>query len=231
MFNQSEILTSTQQYHCELSFLPRFTQEEERELRDRARAGDEQARSSLIENCLRYVAYISARYKRFVHHDDYLDLVGVGNLAVVEYAEKALAMDSPCAYLFTVAKYAIINYCMTHASLITKSRDYDAPDPYTGSLDTPIYQDSNTTLLDLLATPEPTRAERDYTGLYEALDTLPERYRNVLIRHYGLCGHQAESLYEMSRAMSENPGPKSCAAYLIEYRALARLRQRLETTA
>src|SRR6185437_7206419 len=77
MSNQSEILASTQQYHRELSLLPRLTQDDECELRDRARAGDELARSSLIENCLRYVTCIAACYKRYVHHDDYLDLVGV----------------------------------------------------------------------------------------------------------------------------------------------------------
>lgn len=233
MLNQSEILTTTQQYHYELSLLPRLNQEEERELRDSARAGNGQARSSLIENCLRYVTYIAARYRRYVHHDDYLDLVGMGNLAIVEHAEKALTMNNPYAYLFIVAKYTIIEYCMTHASLVTKSRDYDAPNPYTGSLDAPIDQNCDITLLDLLAAPEaePAPADQDYTRLYEALDTLPEKYRQVLIRHYGLHGCQAESLYKMSQEMSANPGPKSCTAYLIEYRALARLRQHLETIA
>jgi RNA polymerase sigma factor (sigma-70 family) len=229
----SEILTSTQQYRHELSLLPRLTPEQEREVADRARAGDEQACARVMENCLRYVAFIAARYKRYAHHDDYLDLVGIGNLAVVEHLEKALAMDNPCAYLFVTAKLAIINHCMTRASLITKSRYAHAPDHYTTSLDAPISQDSDVTMLDLLAAPEveQERAERDYTHLYEALDSLPERYREVLTRHYGLYGRPAESLYEMSRELSANPGPKSCTAYLIEYRALARLRQQLEAIA
>lgn len=233
MSNQLGILTNARQYHHELSLLPRLVPDEERELRNRARVGDEQARSSLVENCLRYVAYIAAHYKRYVHHDDYLDLVGVGNLAVVEYAEKALVMDSPCAYLFTVARYTIIDYCMTHASLITKSRDSDAPDPFVGSLDAPISQDGHTTLIELLVAPkaEQERVDRDYAWLYKALNTLSEKHRKVLIRHYGLNGSQTESLYKMSRAMSANPGPKSCSAYLIEYRALARLRRYFETIA
>lgn len=237
MSYQNEILTSVQQYRYELSHLPRLTQEEESELKERARAGDEQARASLIESCLHYVAFIAARYKRYIHHDDYLDLVGVGNLAIVEYAEKALTMDNPCAYLFAIAKTTIITYCMTRASLITKSRYTCSPDAYIESLDAPLYQDSEATLLDRLAAPEtepeeePESKESDYTSLYNALETLPERHREVLIRHYGLHGHTAESLYEMSRELSANPGPKSCAAYLIEYRALARLRKQLETTA
>ena len=232
MTQQSDVLTSIQQYRYELSLLPRLTQEEERALKDRASAGDEQARAGLIENCLRYVAFIAAAYKRYVHHDDYLDLVGVGNLAVTEYAEKAFSTENPCAYLFAVAKYAIVEYCMTHASLITKSRYYHASDLYVGSLDAPIYQDSDTTPLDMLTAPqtEPEHTE-DYTQLYEALDILPEKQRHVLTRHYGLKGHPAESLYELSREMSANPGPKSSAAYLIEYRALARLRQCFEAIA
>ena len=231
----SDILTSAQRYRHEVSLLPRLTPEQEREVADRARAGDEQACTHLIENCLRYVAFIAAHYKRYIHHDDYLDLVGIGNLAIVESVKKALAMENPCAYLFVVAKAAIIEYCMTHASLITKSRYAQAHDPSIHSLDTPIAQDTTTTLLDLLASPspeeEPEQGESNYAWLYTAIDTLPERYRDVLTRHYGLHGHQAESLYEMSREMSANPGPKSCAAYLIEYRALARLRQQLEAIA
>ena len=89
MSSQTEILTNAQQYRYELSLLLRLTPEEERALRDQAREGDEQARDRLIENCLSYVAYIASRYKRYVHHDDYLDLVGVGNLAIVEHIEKA----------------------------------------------------------------------------------------------------------------------------------------------
>ncbi len=230
MTTAPEILTSAQQYRHELSLLPRLTSEEERELRDRAREGDRQARARLIESCLRYMAFIAARYRRYVYHDDYLDLVGVGNLAVVENVEKALMMDNPCAYLSVIARLAIIDYCMTSASLIIKSRYTHTPDPYTGSLDAPIYQDCEATLLDQIAAPEQEQAEQDYTQLYEAIDTLPEKHREVLTRHYGLYGRQAESLYEMSREMSANPGPKSSAAYLIEYRALARLRSQLGVT-
>jgi RNA polymerase sigma factor (sigma-70 family) len=231
----SEVLTSAQQYRYELSLLPRLNQEQERELAGRARAGDAQARASVIESCLRYVAFIAARYKRYVHHDDYLDLVGVGNLAVVENVEKALTMDNPQAYLFVLARLAIVDYCVTRATLITKSRYTLAPDPSISSLDAPICQESDATMLDLIAAPEAEQKqeqeEQDYTSLYEALNILPERYREVLTRHYGLYGHPAESLYEMSRQLSAKPGPKSSAAYLIEYRALARLRSQLETTA
>lgn len=233
MLTQPEILTNVQQYRYELSLLPRLTQEEERVLTDQAREGDKQARDRLIEGCLRYITFIAARYKRYVHHDDYLDLVSVGNLAVVENVEKALTMDNPQAYLCVTAKLAIIEYCMTRASLITKSRYSNASDPSVSSLDAPVYQDSDISMLDLIAAPEaePERKERDYTQLHKAISTLPEKYREVLTRHYGLYGRPAESLYGMSREMSACPGPKSSAAYLIEYRALARLRSRLESIA
>lgn len=232
MFNQSEILTNVQQYRYELSCLPRLTSQEENEISTLARAGGEQARARLIENCLRYIAFIAARYKRYVHHDDYLDLVGVGNLAVVEHVEKALTVDNPHAYLFAVAKCEIITYCMTRASLITRSRYTPIAEMYVESLDAPLHRDGNVSLLDRLiateAEPGQKGEESDYTDLYSALDALPERQREVLTRHYGLRGHPAESLYEMSRELTANPGPKSCVAYMIEYRALARLRQHLE---
>ena len=142
-------------------------------------------------------------------------------------------MDNPCAYLFTIAKVTIMSYCMEHTSLITKSRYSQQPNPSTGSLNTPIYPDSEIMLLDCLTAPEPEEESeaQDYTRLYQALDTLPERDREVLTRHYGLQGRPAESLYQLSREISANPGPKSSAAYLIEYRALARLRRQFGSIA
>jgi len=210
-----ELLTSEEQYRSVTRRLPRFTREQEAELVVRARTGDPIAREELITSCLNYVGFIANWYARYVYHDEYLDLVGIGNLVIVENLEKALAKDNPCAYLRKMVKTVVINYCITHASLVTRPV-YSEP-THTNSLDTPVY--ANT----LTQEPVSTQESPDYTFLYQALEQLPKAYREVLTRHYGLYNSPVESLYEMSRKMSRSV--KGSIAYLTEYRALRLLRQ------
>jgi hypothetical protein len=120
MADQENVLTSLQQYRSEVLRLPRLTDSEERDLEQRARLGDEQARQLLIESSLQYVARIAWRYLCYVRQDDYLDLVSVGNLAVVEGITKALTTTKPCAYLRAVAWYAIRRYSLAHSSLVAR---------------------------------------------------------------------------------------------------------------
>ena len=101
----ADIPTIEELYRSEVRQLPRLTAEDEQELVRRARAGDADARSDLITSCLNYVGFMAARYKYYVNHDDYLDLVGIGNLAVVEHLDRSLLRDNPCAYLRGVVKY------------------------------------------------------------------------------------------------------------------------------
>src|SRR6266480_301721 len=131
----ADTLTSEELYRSEVRHLPKVTVEKERELIRRARAGDAEARSELITSCLNYVGFMAARYTCYVNHDEYLDLVGIGNLAVVEHLDRSLLRDNPCAYLRGVVKYTVLHYCLAHASLI--SRPQECTPVYTVSLDTP----------------------------------------------------------------------------------------------
>jgi DNA-directed RNA polymerase specialized sigma24 family protein len=210
-----ELLTGEEQYRSITKRLPRFTREQEAELVLRARTGDPVAREELITSCLNYVGFIANWYARYVYHDEYLDLVGIGNLVIVENLEKALAKDNPCGYLRKMVKAVVLNYCITHASLVTRPT-YSKP-TYTNSLDTPVY--ANT----LTQEPVVVAESPDYSWLYQALERLPKAYREVLTRHYGLYNSPVESLYEMSRKMSRSV--KGSVAYLTEYRALRLLRQ------
>ena len=90
-------MSSVEQYRSEVLRLPRLTRSEESELVCRARNGDTQAKEALIQSCLGYVASVAYRYVCYMQHDDYLDLVSVGNLAIVECFEKALTVDNPAA--------------------------------------------------------------------------------------------------------------------------------------
>jgi hypothetical protein len=213
-----DILTSEELYRSEVGCLHRLTKEEEREIVRRAREGDEEARTALMKSCLNYVGSIAAWHARYAHHDEYLDLVGIGNVAVVERFNASLKRENPGGYLRGCAKDAIIYYCFNRSTLI--------PTPWFArkrfsitSLDNPVY--SNT-----LKHESVTSQERpDYSWLYQAVEQLPQQFQDVLIKHYGLYNRPVESLYEMSRRMSNSA--KGSMAYLIEYRALKRLRKQL----
>jgi len=222
MFTNGTI-TSDYQYRCLTRNVPHLSREEEADIVQKARAGDKAAREQVITNCLTYIEFIAKRYERYLHHDDYLDLVSIGTLAVVENVNTALVKDNPSGWLRSRGKYAILNYCITRAGLIT--RPDRSPPISTVSLDKPIFE--NKTLVDVIKAEEcPRNGERpDYTFLYQALEELPRAYREVISRHYGLYGYSPESLYELSRRMSKNV--KGSIAYLTEYRALKRLRKHL----
>ncbi len=199
-----DILTSEELYQSEVGCLQRLTKEEEQEIVRRAREGDEEARTILMKSCLNYVGSIAAWHARYVRHDEYLDLVGIGNVAVVERFNEALKQENPGGYLRGCAKYAII-FARRRFSIT--------------SLDNPVY--SNTLKKESVTS----EGDPDYSWLYQALEQLPQHFQDVLIKHYGLYNRPVESLYEMSRRMSKSA--KGSMAYLIEYRALKLLRKQL----
>jgi len=190
--------------------------EKEWEIIRRARDGDNEARTALIKSCLNYVGCIAAWHAKYAHHDEYLDLVGIGNTEVVERFDEALTKENPGGFLRACAKYAIIYHCFNLSSLI--------PTPWVArkrisvtSLDNPCYSDT-VSQEHVVAEEQP-----DYSSLYEAVKQLPKHFQDVLIKHYGLYNSPVESLYQMSRRMSKSV--KGSKAYLIEYRALKLLRK------
>jgi DNA-directed RNA polymerase specialized sigma24 family protein len=216
----TDIPTIEELYRSEVRKLPRLTAEDEQELVRRARAGDAEARSDLITSCLNYVGFMAARYKCYVNHDDYLDLVGIGNLAVVEHLDRSLLRDNPCAYLRGVVKYTVLHYCYTHASLI--SRPQQSAPVYTVSLDTARSDEQPLSQRIAFQESPPVRKHPEYAFLYQALEQLSPQYREVVSCHFGLYDRAPESLYTMSRRMSANV--KGTIAYLMMYRALSRMR-------
>ena len=122
MADQEIVLNSFQQYRSEVLSLPRLTASEERDLEQRARQGDEQARKQLIESSLQYVASVAWRYVCYMQQDDYPELVSVGNMAIVEGIEKALTAAKPGAYLRGMARNAIRRYCFARSRLVSRQR-------------------------------------------------------------------------------------------------------------
>lgn len=124
--DQENVLTSLQQYRSEVLSIPRLSASEEREVEQRAHLGDSQARQQLIEAGLRYVAGVAWRYLCYVPQDDYLELVSVGNMAVVEGMDKALAARQPSAYLRSLARNRIRRYCLSRSRLVSRQRSLRA---------------------------------------------------------------------------------------------------------
>ncbi len=198
---QEIVLTSVEQYRSDVSQFPRLTRSQEAALVCRARQGDKQAKDELVHICLRYVSLVASRYTCYVQHEEYLDLVSVGNLAIVECLEKALTAENPVAYLYGVAKLAIRSYCYKHSQLITQVRGKQFV--WVDSLEAPI-GNSQQCLADQLVAPaqEAQQQPADFTALYEAISTLTPKQREVVLRHFGLDGDAPESIVVLSRRLS-----------------------------
>lgn len=109
------ILSNYEQYAIEMHKISRLTDEEERVAVQQARNGDLEARNTLLITCLPVIVHIASRYYVHVPHEDILDLVGVGNLAITEKFDLALTKEKPVPYLFAVADREISNYCLYRA--------------------------------------------------------------------------------------------------------------------
>jgi len=177
---------------------------------------------------LRYVAYIAWRYHPYARKsDDYLDIVGIGNLALVENVDKALEKPNPIAFLFASAKWAMIHYCCYRSSLIPHRCEKQGAITCL-SLDQP--SRNGTSLGETLVQEElSTQPEKDYHVLYQAINQLDDKDRYVVLRHYGLDGDGPEPLTAISKRLSENP--KHTIAHLRLMRALVKLHRFLVTAA
>jgi DNA-directed RNA polymerase sigma subunit (sigma70/sigma32) len=220
---QEIMLSSVEQYRSEVLRLPNLTRSEESELVRRARNGNKQAKEALLQSCLRYVSVVASRYTCYVPHEEYLDLVSIGNLAVVECLEKALSVANPVAYLNGVARLAIRSYCYKHSQLITQQRG--KPFVWVDSLEAPLGEGKGC-LADQLSAPvrEPQKQPADFALLYEAISALTPKQREVVLRHFGLGGDAPESIATLSQQLSiANPnGMLARNRYNLAIRSLRR---------
>jgi RNA polymerase sporulation-specific sigma factor len=208
--------------------------EESQALALRACHGDADAKEQLITCCLRYVAKVAAYYAHFlpIPHDEYLDLVSVGNLALVECFERAIHSPNPMGYLLAVAKKCIYRHCAYRAELITipeKEHHRGKVEPVL-SLDMALsgtgwtYQHILAALEDIEQETDAADYEAAFGALDQALDTLTERQRDIIMRLYGLRGYPAERMREQAKRL----GQRDKSLYALRDRAMSRLRVALE---
>jgi RNA polymerase sigma factor (sigma-70 family) len=207
-------------------------------------AGDEQARHTLILSLQEYLRFWASRFARLFFWAsprlDYEELVSAGNLALVERLDQYLRQGeapSPLrARLAVCAKYALLRFCITQASLIaTPYSSERASIRPTESLDRPLPVPGARpyTLGETLAGP-PIRLTREreegglmgedpsHQALYDALDRLPPHYQKVVIRAY----LQGETSEQIARDLLARPLTIE-QVKRIRKRALATLRRLL----
>ncbi len=237
------LLTDEEQFRKEILSLPRYTEAERRLLFDRARQGDRDARERFLLSFTGYVVSVARRFAQInesSHRIEFLDLVQIGRLALLERLDKALESPNPIGFLNRVASGAIISFCLTGGSLIRSPRDRKGPQPLKpcDSLSAPVRKSDGTigeqtfedVLVSELRLPEP-EAEDMYAELYQALDVLSDGCREVITRLYGL-GCAPESLTDImeSRVLARGDsveGKHVCSVGL-RNRALKKLRVVLE---
>jgi RNA polymerase primary sigma factor len=115
-----------QAYLRAISKLPRLTPDEERELGQRIRQGDEQALRRLVEGNLRFVVSYAKRYRRL--GVPFLDLIHEGNLGLMEAARR---FDPSRNVKFITYAVWWIRQAITHA-LSLQSRAFSLPQKLSG---------------------------------------------------------------------------------------------------
>jgi RNA polymerase sigma factor (sigma-70 family) len=183
------------------------------ELVQKAREGDQEARDLLILSCLSFVFYRGWRYKDDIFHDDPMDLVSIGSLALVESLEKALYADNPIKYLISQAAYAIQHYVFHESPMIRRDKHRNVVTPV-ASLDQELGHTDLTYLdvigilqeVDLFSKAEEEEETDDllYAPLYQAIDRLTKKQRTVVMRHFGL-DSAPETLADIGRSLSIRP--------------------------
>jgi RNA polymerase sigma factor (sigma-70 family) len=187
------------------------------ELEQLARQGNEQAKHEIIESALRYTARVAAfyysAYGHFLHHDSYLDLVQIANLAMLETFERALKADSINGYLRGTVKRVIRQHCLYRSGMIAtpKHEEWIAKAPRIESLDAMIgetewtYHDVVAAFTEVEEEDEQGTASRSHKALddrlHQRVATLTEKQREVVVRHYGLDGEIPEPLYTISKRL------------------------------
>ena len=212
-----------------------LTDDEERQLSERIKTGDQRALSKLVEANLRFVVKIASQYKNQGLALD--DLISEGNIGLIEAAKK---FDASRGTRFV--NYAVVFVRRQIERAVNQSSD-SLQSPKHGmasgaaassqasrreglaSIDAPLGYRSNLSLLSVLANSSAPQAdERVHSAAAEeaieqALLTLPEREATVIYRYFGI-----DQEYETMAEIAEDMGLKRERVRQIRNRAIRRLR-------
>lgn len=175
-------------YHRDISRFRTLSAEEEQELLKQVKLGDEQARKTLIESNLRLVTKIARQYHR--PKIELLDLIQEGNIGLIEAVDK---FDAEMGYRFST--YAVWSIRKAIQEFLGEENTIE-------SLDSIIEDDGEEVFLsDMIKDAETilggpsceiidAQLEQieEQQRIFERLDTIPEREREVLMMLYGFKG-------------------------------------------
>lgn len=202
---QQPILTNEEQYHSDLKRIVHRQPQEMRRLEALARQGDAIAKEQIIEECMLFVRGQAYRLATAYLPQEYLDLIQVGNLTLVERIDYALGKDMSTAYLCGAARLEMRSYCFFRSRLIRipTERKYLEEAPHTISYE--VWAEEPLAALAQEVQPhEQVALSTLYGPLQEALANLPEHQRITIERLYGLDGERPETLAELDRRFGLN---------------------------
>ncbi len=193
---------------------------EERDCLEKMKAGDTAAQKKLVEHNLRLVAHIIKKY--YSNTDEADDLISIGTIGLIK-AVNTFKTDKNIK-LATYSSRCIENEILMHIRKISGQKQEM-------SLDEPINTDwdGNELLLsDILGTDDdtvtgPLEDAVDQQLLREALQTLSERERAIVILRYGLGGKQEKTQKEVADLM----GISQSYISRLEKRIMLRLRKEI----
>ena len=163
-----------------------ITVEEEVELAQRIKKGDQEALEKLTKANLRFVVSVAKQYQN--QGLSLPDLINEGNLGLIKAAEK---FDETRGFKFI--SYAVwwIRQSILQA-LAEQSRIVRLPLNQVGSVDAPFADGEDNSLLDVLVNPDSPNADRGLiseslsTEVDRALETLTERERDIIKYFFGI---------------------------------------------
>ena len=200
---------------------PPLTRDEEAELIGRLDEGEEAVKSQLIERNLRLVVYIARRFENTGINIE--DLISIGTIGLI----KAINTYKPAKNikLATYASRCIENEILMHlrkTSSLKSEVSFDEP------LNTD--WDGNELLLsDILGTEndvvmKPIEADVDRQLLFNAMEKLDEREKQIITMRFGLDGRQEKTQKEVADLL----GISQSYISRLEKRIIERLKKDLE---
>lgn len=175
-------------YHRDISRFRTLSAEEEQELLKQVKLGDEQARKTLIESNLRLVTKIARQYRR--PKIELLDLIQEGNIGLIEAVDK---FDAEMGYRFST--YAVWSIRKAIQEFLGEENTMESLDPIIEDDGEEVFlsdmiKDAETILGGPSCEIIDAQLEQieEQQRIFERLDTIPEREREVLMMLYGFKG-------------------------------------------
>ena len=164
---------------------------------------DDNSVEALVLSVQGQVSGIASRYRSSLPGLGREDLMSIGMTRVVVAARLNLPSNGKVvnerAYLARAARFAIMEqYRRGRGDPMARPAKI-SPSPLV-SLDAPLSSASDLSRYDVLAFVDPVLPSRgrSFAPLYDALDTLPEIYRQAICMRFGLCGYGAHRNCEIA---------------------------------